>query len=70
MWTFAYIFILSFELNIGLETYYRSINNSPILGNQLDSMGRSLQSHKCATIEKYGNIKVGIERIGREMSHK
>ena len=33
-------------------------------GNQMDSMGCNHHSHKCAIIEKYGNIEVGIERMG------
>ena len=27
-------------------------------------------SHKCAIIEKYGNIEVGIERMGGDMGHE
>ena len=40
-----------------------------MIGNQLESMGRNHHSHKCAIIEKYGNIEVGIERMGGEMGH-
>ena len=41
-----------------------------MLENQLDSMGCNHHSHKCAIIEKYGNIEVGIERMGGKMGHE
>ena len=41
-----------------------------MLGNQLDSMGCNDHSDKCTIIEKYGNIEVGIERMGGEMGHE
>ena len=42
---------------------------SPMLGNQLNSMGHNHHSHKCTFIEKHGNMEVGIERMG-EMGHE
>ena len=59
-----------FDLQRGWEKHYRAINHSPMLGNQLESMGRNPHSHKCAIIEKYGNIEVGIERMGGDMGHE
>ena len=59
-----------FDLHRGWETYYRDINHSPMHGRQLDLMGRNHNLHKYATIEKYGNIEVGIERMGGEMGHE
>ena len=59
-----------FDLKRGWGKYYRAINNSPILGNQVESMGRNHHSHKCPIIEKYGNIEVGIKRMGGEMGHE
>ena len=41
-----------------------------MLGHQLDSMVRNHHSHKCVIIEKYGNIEVGIERMGGEMGQE
>ena len=61
---------VDFDLQRGSETYYGSINNSPMLWNQLDSMGHNHHSQKCAIKEKYGNIKVGIERMRGEMHHE
>ena len=60
----------NFDLHIVWDTYYRAINHSPMLFHQLDSMGRNHHSHKCAIIEKYGNIEAGIERMGGEMGHE
>ena len=60
----------NYDLYIGWETYYGAINNSPILGHQLDSIGCNHHSHKCAIIEKYKNIEVGIERMGGKMGHE
>ena len=59
-----------FDLQRISETYYISMNHSPMLGNQLNSMGCNDHSHKCAFIEKHGNMEVGIERMGGEMGHE
>ena len=59
-----------FELQIKRETYYRDMNHSTMLGYQLNSMGCNHHSHKCAFIEKHGNMEVGIERMGGEMGHE
>ena len=58
------------DLQRGWETYYRAINSSPMLWYQLDSMGHNHHSHKRAILKKYGNIEVGIERMGGEMGHE
>ena len=39
-------------------------------GNQMDSIGHNHHSHNCTIVEKYGNIEVGIERIGGQMGHE
>ena len=59
-----------FDLQRRWETYYRAMNHSPMLWHQLDLMGRNHHSHKCAFIEKHGNMEVEIERMGGEMGHK
>ena len=41
-----------------------------MLWNQLDSIWRNHHSHKCTIIEKYGNIEVGIERMGGDTGHE
>ena len=58
------------DLKIGWGTYYKAINNFPILWHQVDSIGNNHHSHKCVNIEKYGNIEVGIERMGGNMGHE
>ena len=60
----------NFDLQRIFVTYYRSMNHSPMLGHQLKLMGSNHHSHKCAFIDKHGNMEVGIERIGGEMGHK
>ena len=49
---------------------YHGMNHSPMLGHQLNSMGCNHHSHKCAFIEKHGNMEVGTERMGGEMGHE
>ena len=46
------------------------MNHSPMIGNQLNSVGCNHHSHKCAFIEKHGNMEVGIERMGGDMGHE
>ena len=46
------------------------MNHSPILGHHLNSMGRNHHSHKCAFMEKLGNLEVEIERMGGKMDHE
>ena len=41
-----------------------------MLWHQLNSMGHNHHSHKCAFIEKHGNMEVEIERMGGEMGHE
>ena len=41
-----------------------------MLWNQIDSMGLNHHLYKCAIVKKYGNTKVGIERMGEEMGHE
>ena len=46
------------------------MNHSTMLGNQLNSMGSKHHSHKCAFMEKLGNLEVEIERMGGKMDHE
>ena len=46
------------------------MNHSPMLGNQLNVMERNHHSHKCAFIEKHGNMEVEIEKMGGEMGQE
>ena len=59
-----------FELQKIWVIYYRSMNPSPIFGHQLNSMGCNHHSHKCAFMEKLGNLEVEIERIGGNMDQE
>ena len=48
----------------------QSHDHSPMLGHKMNSLGHNHHSHKCAFMEKLGNLEVQIERMGGEMGHE